>query len=388
MTEENPDNKIEDDKEAEEKKAPGAPAAVPFVAPPYRERVHSRRLQQPQPSAQSDPQSDPQADVASVAAAQAPAVSPEPAAEAPGQSTTGPLASAPDMSMYLSRRSFGSASGQFPTVAAPQQNFAPDASPDLSSNQSAAQSPTESFAPDSAPVETFSPSAAPSAPEWPSDPVPQQDLQAEPLPLNQFIVDESAPLIDPREAAYIEAQELALQRPAEPEEPVKPPCRHEYVRIFQRKLKDLNRRMVCTKAYLPVGFKMGDFQHLGENSFCFCATCRARLYPKRSQAEKAEARIQLAQGKALKLEQQSLLSADLIEEVGASALKKLLMHVDDNEDDEVEDVDDVDDENTPKVDIHVEEMEQEAIGVEDLDVEGLPSNQEEDTSEMSEQEEL
>lgn len=70
-----------------------------------------------------------------------------------------------------------------------------------------------------------------------------------------------------------------------------PPCKHEYVRIFQRKLKGLERRLVSTKAYLPVGFKMADFGHLSEGSFCFCTKCRARLFPKRTAAEKAQARL-------------------------------------------------------------------------------------------------
>jgi hypothetical protein len=75
------------------------------------------------------------------------------------------------------------------------------------------------------------------------------------------------------------------------------PCRHEYVRIYQRKLKGLERRLVATKAWLPVGFKMTDFGHLGEGSYCFCSKCRARLYPKRTNAEKAQARLALAASK-------------------------------------------------------------------------------------------
>ncbi|MBU6451413.1 MAG: hypothetical protein KGS72_06525, partial [Cyanobacteria bacterium REEB67] len=203
MTEENPDNKIEDEEDAREKKAPGFSAPEqpvsephasenqvpplptsagpqPFVAPPYRERVHSRRLQPPaQPAAEPE----------------APAAAPDSDPETPGQSTASQVSSTPDMSMYLSRRSFGSASGQFPAVPpAPQQNFAPDSVSD-----------SQSFAPDTAPLETFAPPAVPS-------PEPESPGEPEPLPLNQFIVDESAPLIDPREAAYIEAQELAMQR--------------------------------------------------------------------------------------------------------------------------------------------------------------------------------
>jgi hypothetical protein len=74
-------------------------------------------------------------------------------------------------------------------------------------------------------------------------------------------------------------------------------CRHEYVKIFQRRLKGLERRLVATPGYLPIGFKQSDFVHLGEGSFCFCAHCRARLYPRRTQAEKAAARLALTQSK-------------------------------------------------------------------------------------------
>lgn len=76
-----------------------------------------------------------------------------------------------------------------------------------------------------------------------------------------------------------------------------PACKHEFVRIYQRKLKGLERRLVATKAYLPVGFKMTDFGHLSEGSYCFCSKCRARLFPKRTAADKAQARLALAQSK-------------------------------------------------------------------------------------------
>jgi len=75
------------------------------------------------------------------------------------------------------------------------------------------------------------------------------------------------------------------------------PCRHEYVKIFQRRLKGLERRLVSTRGYLPIGFKQADFGHLGEGSFCFCAKCRTRLFPRRTQADKAAARMALAQSK-------------------------------------------------------------------------------------------
>jgi hypothetical protein len=83
---------------------------------------------------------------------------------------------------------------------------------------------------------------------------------------------------------------------ATPESAPAPICKHEFVRIYQRKLKGLDRRLVATKAYLPVGFKMADFGHLSEGSYCFCTKCRARLYPKRTAADRAAAR-QAAQAK-------------------------------------------------------------------------------------------
>src|SRR3990167_7306347 len=92
-------------------------------------------------------------------------------------------------------------------------------------------------------------------------------------------------------------------------------CRHEYVRIFQRRLKGLERRMVATRAYLPVGFKLGDFGHLGEGSYCFCTRCRARLYPRRTQAEKLASRQALA---AAKIEEDLDLQDVLTPEVSQS----------------------------------------------------------------------
>lgn len=76
-----------------------------------------------------------------------------------------------------------------------------------------------------------------------------------------------------------------------PEVDPQPLCRHEFVRIYQRKLKGLDRRLVATKAYLPVGFKQTDFQHLSEGSYCFCSKCRVRLFPRRTNAEKLQARL-------------------------------------------------------------------------------------------------
>src|SRR5271163_2948300 len=95
-------------------------------------------------------------------------------------------------------------------------------------------------------------------------------------------------------------------------------CRHEYVKIFQRKLKGLDRRLVSTRGYLPTGFKSGDFGHLGEGSYCFCSKCRARLYPRRTQAEKLAARVAMAE---IKPEEHDLPIelAELIAEVSGAA---------------------------------------------------------------------
>lgn len=128
------------------------------------------------------------------------------------------------------------------------------------------------------------------------------------------------------------------------------PCRHEYVRIFQRKLKGLERRMVATRLWLPVGFKIGDFGHLSEGSFCFCATCRARLYPKRSQAEKAAARLALALGKAAQTDIEALEEGLEGETLPESVQSQ---------------------EGTINTDIHVEELELESVDVQDIEAEGV-----------------
>lgn len=97
-----------------------------------------------------------------------------------------------------------------------------------------------------------------------------------------------------------------------------PACRHEFVRIYQRRLKGLDRRLVATKAYLPVGFKMADFGHLSEGSYCFCTKCRARLFPKRTAADKAQARLAAqakAAGLAIAAEQAELDSSEFADTV-------------------------------------------------------------------------
>ncbi len=65
------------------------------------------------------------------------------------------------------------------------------------------------------------------------------------------------------------------------------PCRHEYVKIFQRKYKDFGRRIVSTRGYLPTGFTNKDFAFLSSGAFCFCVNCRKRLFPNRAENKAA-----------------------------------------------------------------------------------------------------
>ncbi len=67
------------------------------------------------------------------------------------------------------------------------------------------------------------------------------------------------------------------------------PCRHEYVKIFQRRYKDFGRRMVSTRGYLPTGFSNKDFSFLTAGAYCFCSTCRKRLFPNRADTTKTAA---------------------------------------------------------------------------------------------------
>lgn len=153
------------------------------------------------------------------------------------------------------------------------------------------------------------------------------------------------------------------------------PCRHEYVRIFQRKLKGLERRLVVQRAFLPVGFKLGDFQHLGENSYCFCAKCRARLYPKRSAAEK-----EVARQERLKQRQEKLFPTQGL--LDAENELDLEIDIDSDSDDEKDmpdiDLDPDDEQKDSEVDIHVEEMDVELVGVEDIVKEGVKISTDDD----------
>lgn len=131
-------------------------------------------------------------------------------------------------------------------------------------------------------------------------------------------------------------------------------CRHEYVRIYQRRLKGLERRLVATKAYLPVGFKMTDFGHLGEGSYCFCSRCRTRLFPKRTTAEKAAAKAALAAEKAAAAAGVGLGAGE--DDAALEAIDTL---------DASDTADDTSEKGVP--DIHVEELELESTELEDLE---------------------
>jgi hypothetical protein len=120
------------------------------------------------------------------------------------------------------------------------------------------------------------------------------------------------------------------------------PCRHEYILIFQRKLKGIDRRLTATKAWLPVGFKPVDLGHLSEGSYCFCSRCRARLFPKRTTAEKAQARAMLAAEK-----QQAILDAEAPESELAETIEDTAA--------------------SERIDIHVEELEVESVELADLE---------------------
>lgn len=154
------------------------------------------------------------------------------------------------------------------------------------------------------------------------------------------------------------------------------PCRHEYVRIFQRRLKGLDRRLVATKAYLPVGFKVGDFGHLSEGSYCFCSTCRKRLFPKRSQAEKDQARLEKQQAKLAGLAADFASSGMMDDESDSGDImtgrvdfddKSADFEVDSDEEEKSEEADD----DRIRTDVQIDELEVESVDVEDIKAEGV-----------------
>jgi hypothetical protein len=122
-------------------------------------------------------------------------------------------------------------------------------------------------------------------------------------------------------------------------------CRHEYILIIQRRLKGLERRLVATKAFLPTGFKRGDFNHLGEGSYSFCSKCRMRLHPKRTAADREQTRLEMAKKKKAK-------------EQARLAESKLPLASEEMSEDET-------------VEISVEELEVEAVDINDIEAEGV-----------------
>ena len=159
------------------------------------------------------------------------------------------------------------------------------------------------------------------APEQTMDQMPDQSPKAEPGATPPPAVPAAEAELEVEAAAAAEAavESPAKEAPEEPAPPAAPACRHEYVRIYQRRIKGLERRLVSTRAYLPVGFKMADFGHLSEGSYCFCTKCRARLFPKRTAADKAQARIAAQNKIALAQEAMMAIPAELAEELEMDA---------------------------------------------------------------------
>jgi len=147
-------------------------------------------------------------------------------------------------------------------------------------------------------------------------------------------------------------------------------CRHEYVKIFQRKLKGLERRLVATRGFLPTGFKSSDFTHLGEGSYCFCSKCRARLHPRRTQAEKLAARMALVQSRLV--EQDLPVELDELTDEAASAVE---VCEDNSQESEVD----------SSQTINVEELELGSVDVEDIEADGVKISKEDDVLEVSEE---
>lgn len=145
------------------------------------------------------------------------------------------------------------------------------------------------------------------------------------------------------------------------------PCRHEYVKIFQRKLKGLDRRLVATRAFLPIGFKQSDFGHLGEGSYCFCSRCRARLFPKRTQQEKLAARQALALSKAAQ-------DKDVLEDFSPDIV------------DDSEALVEEESQESSEVAVHVEELELESVDMQDISAEGIKLEEDEESCNLVENE--
>jgi len=153
------------------------------------------------------------------------------------------------------------------------------------------------------------------------------------------------------------------------------PCRHEYVKIYQRKLKGLERRLVGQRAYLPIGFKQTDFGHLSEGSYCFCTKCRARLFPRRTNAEKAAARLALQQGKLAA-------EAALLDEAGPDA--EVLEGAETSQEAAQDAAQDA-----AITQIHVEELELESVDMQDIEADGVKlTTDDEESGSLADDEDL
>lgn len=160
------------------------------------------------------------------------------------------------------------------------------------------------------------------------------------------------------------------EQQTQPEAPAVPACKHEFVRIYQRKLKGLERRLVATKAYLPVGFKMTDFGHLSEGSYCFCTKCRARLFPKRTAADKAAARQANLAKQALAEEAMVKLDSDSQIEAGDAAGDLLEAELGVASEDETEKTTDSTKSPETSASISVEELEIDALELDEISESG------------------
>ena len=135
-------------------------------------------------------------------------------------------------------------------------------------------------------------------------------------------------------------------------------CRHEYVKMFQRKYKGLGRRWVSTRGYLPVGFGAKDFSTLSTGSYCFCTRCRMRLFPVRLDPAKLNRLAQLRDN------QSKLAPASNPEE--ANLIQEEEIWIDENNSDYLNaEEEELKEEQDLKV-VNVEELQVESVDISDI----------------------